>query len=210
MGVVWACGLSGVFLFTTFPWPRGERAPGGHSSHGQRPLRGLPRSPGWAPPEGEAGVPQSALRPLSFLGPAAQGSAPSEKAQRCGPTGDKLTPGLQQCSAQGPGPRKLQGPLPNGATLLPASCFPLQDPGRREHPAPQRSRLAFRQVVRPDLRWLSSEGPPGWMGGQEAPRGAAGSVLGPVQLLADPGCQAISLPTCTASTTFPKDSGLLG
>lgn len=175
----------------------------------QRP----PQKPWLGPPQrGRPGSPQSALRPLSFLGPSAQGSAPSAKAQCCGPTGDKLTPGLQQCSAQRPGPRKLQGPLPKGATLLPAPRFPLQDPGRREHPAPQQPHLAFRRVVRPDLRWLSSEGPPWWMGGQEAPRGTAGSVLGPVQLLADPGCQAVSasLPRCTASTAFPKDSGLLG
>lgn len=40
----------------------------------------------------------------------------------------------------------------------------------------------------------------------------AGSILGPVQLLADPRCQAISpsLPACTVSTTFPKDSNPLG
>lgn len=176
------------------------------------PSEASPEALAGPPQRGRPGSPQSALHPLSFLGPSAQGSAPSAKAQHCGPTGDKLIPGLQQCSARGPGPRKPQGPLPKGATLLPAARFPLQDPGRRERPALQRPRLAFRQVVRPDLRWPSSEGPLGWMGGQEAPRGTAGSVLGPVQLLTDPGCQAVSpsLPTCTVSTTFPKDSGLLG
>ena len=105
-----------------------------------------------SPQRGRLGSPQSALRPLSLLGPSARGSAPSANALCCGPASDELTSGLQQRPAQGPGPHTPQGPLPKGATLLPAPCFPLQDCGRRERPGLQQPRLEFRRVVRPDLR----------------------------------------------------------
>lgn len=89
------------------------------------PSEASPEALAGLPQRGRLGSPQSALRPLSLLGPSAQDSAPSANARLCGPASDELTSGLQQGSAQGQGPRKPQGPLPKGATLPPAPRFPL-------------------------------------------------------------------------------------